>query len=67
MTQGYTTNQVLDTDVTLAANSDYIAPSEKAVKTYIDARDLSASDLAEAVAFLNGGTGTHTAMDVPIT
>jgi hypothetical protein len=66
MAQGYTTNQVLDTDVTLAANSDYIAPSEKAVKTYIDAHDLSAPDLAELSAFANGGTGTHTAMDAHI-
>ena len=36
MAQGYTSNMVLDTDTTLAANSNYVAPSEKAVKTYID-------------------------------
>ena len=64
--QGFTTPQVLDTDGTLAANSDYIAPSEKAVKTYIDAHDLSAADLAETAAWANGGTGTHTASDAHI-
>jgi hypothetical protein len=66
MSQGFTTPQVLDTDVTLANNSDYLAPSEKAVKTYIDARDLSAADLAETAAWANGGTGTHTASDAHI-
>lgn len=43
MTQGFTTPQVLDTDVTLSANSDYVAPSEKAVKAYIDSRNLGSS------------------------
>jgi hypothetical protein len=64
MSQGFTIPQVLDTDGALAANSDYVAPSEKAVKTYIDAHDLSASDLAETAAWANGGTGTHTAVDL---
>ena len=37
MAQGYTKGLPLDIDGTLAANSDAIVPSQKAVKTYVDA------------------------------
>lgn len=43
MTQGLTKPIPLDTDVTLAADSEYIAPSQSAVKAYVDNR-LSAAD-----------------------
>lgn len=37
MAQGYTKGLPLDIDGTLSANSDAIVPSQKAVKTYVDA------------------------------
>jgi hypothetical protein len=37
MAQGYTKGIPLSTDGTLSANSDLIVPSQKAVKTYVDA------------------------------
>jgi hypothetical protein len=36
MSHGLTTEQPLDTDVTLAFNSDYLAASQKATKAYVD-------------------------------
>jgi hypothetical protein len=38
MSQSFTSEQLLDTDVTLSFNSDYLAASQKATKTYVDAR-----------------------------
>jgi hypothetical protein len=37
MAQGYTKGIPISTDGTLSANSDLIVPSQKAVKTYVDA------------------------------
>ncbi len=37
MAQGYTKGIPLSTDGTLSANSDLIVPSQKAIKTYVDA------------------------------
>jgi hypothetical protein len=34
--QGYTRGLVIDTDATLSADSDLVAPSQKAVKSYVD-------------------------------
>lgn len=36
MSQGYTSGIPIDTDGTLSANSDFLVPSQKAVKTYVD-------------------------------
>jgi len=36
MSQGYTKSIPLDSDGTLALNSDFLAPTQKAVKTYVD-------------------------------
>jgi hypothetical protein len=36
MGQGYTKGIPLDSDGTLSANSDFLAPTQKAVKTYVD-------------------------------
>ena len=38
MSQGFTKNIPIDTDGTLSANSDFIVPSQKAVKTYVDGK-----------------------------
>ena len=38
MSQSFTKSTPLDTDASLSTNSDYIAPSQKAVKAYVDAR-----------------------------
>ena len=43
MAQGSTRGVPIDTDGTLANNSDLLVPSQKAVKTYVDA--LTATDL----------------------
>ena len=36
MSQGFTRDIPIDTDGTLSANSDFVVPSQKAVKTYVD-------------------------------
>jgi hypothetical protein len=36
MSQGFIAGIPIDTDVTLAANSDLLVPSQKAVKTFVD-------------------------------
>jgi hypothetical protein len=36
MSQGYTKGAAIDTDGTLSADSDFLIPSQKAVKTYVD-------------------------------
>ena len=36
MSQGFTKGAAIDTDGTLSANSDFLIPSQKAVKTYVD-------------------------------
>lgn len=57
MTQGLSKNIPLDPDVTLAANSVYIAPSQSAVKSFVDDR-LSASEAADLTD--GGETTLHT-------
>jgi len=37
MAQGFTKNVPIDTDPTLSGDSDYIVPSQSAVKAYVDA------------------------------
>jgi hypothetical protein len=44
MSQGYTKSNPIDTDGTLSANSDFLLPSQKAVKTYIDT-EINAENL----------------------
>ena len=47
MTQGPTRGIPLDTDGTLAANSDQLVATQKAVKTYVDTNDaVLAADIA---------------------
>lgn len=59
MSQGFTKNVPLDTDGTLAANSDYIAPSQKATKTYVDNSAETATSLGAVI----GGAGDATPND----
>jgi hypothetical protein len=44
MSQGYTKSNPIDTDGTLSANSDFLLPSQKAVKTYVDT-EINAENL----------------------
>ena len=41
--QGYTRGLVIDTDATLSADSDLVAPSQQAVKSYVDGRFIYVS------------------------
>jgi hypothetical protein len=54
MSQGYTKGIPIDTDNTLALNSDFIVPSQKAVKGYVDTNLLSKQDT------LNSGVNIKT-------
>jgi hypothetical protein len=54
----------VDTDVTLAANSDVNVPSQRAIKTYVDAHINDASDAHDASAISNVPAGTIVATDV---
>jgi hypothetical protein len=49
---------VLDTDGTLAADSDVRIASQKAVKTYVDAAEAAAIAAAEAASVPNTGNST---------
>ena len=44
MSQGFTSGIPIDTDGTLSANSDFLVPSQKAVKTYVDTQDATKLD-----------------------
>ena len=57
MSQQFTKSQPLDTDGTLAANSDYFAASQKAVKTYADTK--LAAVTADAPLSGSGTAGSH--------
>lgn len=48
MSQGFTSGIPIDTDGTLSANSDFLVPSQKAVKTYVDTE----------IAAVSGGVST---------
>ena len=47
MSQGFTKAITLDTDGTLAANSDALVPSQKAVKTYVDTGLATKQDILD--------------------
>ena len=49
MSQGFTKDIPIDTDGTLSANSDFVVPSQKAVKTYVD------TEIASIVTGLSDG------------
>lgn len=57
MAQGWTKEQPVDTDPTLADDADYIAPSQSAVKAYVDNR-ISAADAEDLTD--GGETALHT-------
>lgn len=64
MSQGFTKGVPVDTDVTLAANSDLLVPSQKAVKSYITANTISFSSLsASSPLTYNSGTGAFSIAD----
>lgn len=60
MAQGYTKGLPLDIDGTLSANSDAIVPSQKAVKTYVDAHSGGGGGggtTTNSLTINNSGTG----------
>ena len=64
MAQGTTKGVPIDTDVTLAANSDLLVPSQKAIKSYITANTISFSSLsASSPLTYNSGTGAFSIAD----
>ena len=54
MAQGTTRNVPIDTDITLAANSDILVPSQKAIKTYADTKVSSVAGTSPIIS--SGGT-----------
>jgi hypothetical protein len=64
MAQGFAKGITIDTDPTLAANSDLVVPSQKAVKTYIDLGTAAGVILAPASSTRNriDPTGDFTAL-----
>ena len=44
--QGFTKCIPIDTDGTLSANSDFLVPSQKAVKTYVDTEIAAVSGVS---------------------
>jgi hypothetical protein len=62
MAQGYTKGIPISTDGTLSANSDLIIPSQKAVKTYVDANSGGGGGGGTTT---NSVTFTDTAGDPP--
>jgi hypothetical protein len=64
MAQGFTREQPIDTDPTLSANSNYLVPSQQAVRTYVNSR-FSPSDNIGIYGLANGvPLGTGTALNV---
>ena len=49
--QGYTRGLVIDTDATLSANSNLVAPSQQAVKSYVD---NNSGSLTQTTITING-------------
>lgn len=58
MSQGFTKEQVLDTDVTLAGNNDYLAASQAAVKAFVENSLNARLSASEATDLTDGGTTT---------
>jgi hypothetical protein len=58
MTHGFSTEQVLDTDVTLSFDSDYIAASQRATKTFVENSLNARLSAADATDLTDGGTTT---------
>lgn len=52
------------TDGTLAANSDTLYPSERAVKTYVDGHSASAGQIVEIYRWVSGGGDTFDLPDI---
>ena len=64
MAQGYTKGIPLSTDGTLSANSDLIVPSQKAIKTYVDANSGGGGGggtTTNPLSFTTGGGASPTA------
>lgn len=61
MSQGFTKGIPIDTDGTLSANSDFIVPSQKAVKTYVDNHAIS----VDGVTITGDGTPGNPLVGVP--
>jgi hypothetical protein len=60
MTHGFSTEQVLDTDVTLSFDSDYIAASQRATKTFVENSLNARLSAADATDLTDGGeTALH--------
>lgn len=66
MSQGFTKGVPVDTDVNLAANSDLLIPSQKAVKTYVDTHVAAGSGTVTSVG-LSAGTGISVGGTNPVT
>ena len=52
MAQGFTKGAAIDTDGTLSANSDFLIPSQKAVKTYADTKNPLATGTPDGTKYL---------------
>jgi microcystin-dependent protein len=63
MSQGYTKGIPIDNDGTLSANSDFLVPSQKAVKTYVDANSGSSPSWGSITGTLSSQTDLQTALD----
>ena len=62
MAQGTTRGVPIDTDITLAANSDLLVPSQKAIKTYADTK---VSSVAGTSPIISSG-GTTPSISIPL-
>lgn len=63
MTQGFTKNYPIDTDIYLSGNSQFIVPSQNAVKTYVDTASSNASVISKVLTGFTAGAGTVSASD----
>ena len=66
MSQGFTKGVPVDTDVNLAADSDLLIPSQKAVKTYVDTHVAAGSGTVTSVG-LSAGAGITIGGTNPVT
>lgn len=58
MSHGFSTEQPLDTDVSLSFDSDYIAASQHAVKTFVENSLNARLSAADATDLTDGGETT---------